>query len=238
MSDTDTLEARVKELENQVSIFKDIEAIRRLQKSFGYYIEHLMVDEITELFADDGQFQWVGWGTFKGKEKIKSVWSKMRNDNPPAYIYLAMQLSDIIDVAPDGKTAKGRWYCLGGNGSRTTDDKGQTTKGSFWTGVYENQYVKLDGVWKIKVMQYGLLFYVNGVDEVLTKEQAAASNRTYEEYMRAFGFDIRDLPEAKTYLYTGYIRPFHFKHPVTGNKSGEAAWNTAITKPESSYFSA
>jgi hypothetical protein len=97
--------------------------------------------------------QWVGWGTFKGKEKIRSVWAKMRNDNLPPYIYRAMQLSDIIDIAPDGKTAKGRWYCLGGGGSRTTGDISQVTKGSLSTGVYENQYVKVDGIWKIKVMQ-------------------------------------------------------------------------------------
>ena len=231
------LEAKIKALESEVATFKDIEAIRRLQKSYGYYVEHLMVDELTELWADDGELQWVGWGSFKGKEKIKTVWAKMRKDNPAPYINLAMQLSDIIDIAPDGNTAKGRWYSLSGSGSRTTVDTNQITKGSLSAGIGENQYIKVNGIWKIKVMQSSALFYVNGVDEVLSKEQAATSARTFDTYMRAYGFDTRDLPEAKTYLYTGYIRPFHFKHPVTGKKSGEAVWNTAITKPESSYFS-
>jgi hypothetical protein len=140
------LEAKIKSLENEVDIIKDIEAIRRLQKSYGYYVEHLMVDEVTELWSDDGELQLVGWGAFKGKEKIRSVWTKMRNDNPLQYIYLAMQLSDIIDIAPDGKTAKARWYSLGGGGSRTTDEKGQTIRGSLSTGVCENQYIKVDGI--------------------------------------------------------------------------------------------
>jgi hypothetical protein len=43
------LEAKIKSLENEVVIFKDIEAIRRLQKSYGYYVEHLMVEEVTDL---------------------------------------------------------------------------------------------------------------------------------------------------------------------------------------------
>jgi hypothetical protein len=80
------LEAKIKALESEVATFKDIEAIRRLQKSYGYYAEHLMVDELTELWADDGELQWIGWGSFKGKEKIKTVWTKMRKDNPAPYI--------------------------------------------------------------------------------------------------------------------------------------------------------
>jgi hypothetical protein len=55
------LEAKITALENEVSFFKDIETIRRLQKSYGYYVEHLMVDELAELWSDDGELQWMGW---------------------------------------------------------------------------------------------------------------------------------------------------------------------------------
>jgi hypothetical protein len=64
-------------------------------------------------------------------------------------------------------------------------------------------------------MQYGTLFFISGADEVVSKEKAAASSQAYDLHMRAYGFDTRDLPEAKTYLYTGYIRPFHFKRVFT-----------------------
>ena len=38
----------------------------------------------------------------------------MKSENPE-YLHQVMQLSGIVDVAPDGKTAMGRWYGFGAN---------------------------------------------------------------------------------------------------------------------------
>ena len=57
-------------------------------------------------------------------------------------LYDQMQLQGIVDVASDGKTAKGRWHMFA--------QEAEHGKYARWgLGVYENDYVKQDGVWKI-----------------------------------------------------------------------------------------
>ena len=48
----EALEARVKELENQLRTVQDIQEIEKLQRIYGYYLEHWMAKEIVDLFAD------------------------------------------------------------------------------------------------------------------------------------------------------------------------------------------
>jgi len=45
------MEARIKELEAKVSIIQDIEAIKKLQRAYGYYLEHWRVNDILGLFS-------------------------------------------------------------------------------------------------------------------------------------------------------------------------------------------
>ena len=49
------IEARLLELEDKVRILDDIEAIKKLQRSYGYYIEHWMYEEIVDCFSDPKQ---------------------------------------------------------------------------------------------------------------------------------------------------------------------------------------
>ena len=56
------MEKRVEIPENQDRTLQDIEEIKILQRAYGYYFEHLMVDEIVDLFAvgpDAGISIWV-----------------------------------------------------------------------------------------------------------------------------------------------------------------------------------
>ena len=60
-------------------------------------------------------------------------------------IYPHILFQPVITLAPDGRTAKGRWRILamlGGYGGSAT----------WYSGVYENEYVLEDGVWKISVL--------------------------------------------------------------------------------------
>ena len=65
-----------------------------------------------------------------------------------------MQLQPVIDIAPDGKTAKGRW--------RAFEQFGALHRSAQWAeGTYENEYVKEDGVWKISKLHYYMTYYVD-----------------------------------------------------------------------------
>src|SRR6516162_6441560 len=67
-------------------------------------------------------------------------------------------MQDIITVAPDRETAKGRFRALllGGNHeSRAYRPPGLPDQ-FYEAGVYENDYVRENGVWKIKRLDYVL----------------------------------------------------------------------------------
>ena len=46
------IEDRFKDLEAKVRLLEDLEAIKRLQRSYGYYLENWMYEEIIDCFAD------------------------------------------------------------------------------------------------------------------------------------------------------------------------------------------
>jgi hypothetical protein len=77
--DTEQMEARLTALENQVKtqakqlqVLEDIEAIKRLQKAYGYYVEHMMYQEIVDCFADSPGvvLNWLE-GQYLGKEGVR-----------------------------------------------------------------------------------------------------------------------------------------------------------------------
>ena len=71
-------------------------------------------------------------------------------------------MQDIIDVDEDGKTAKSRSRLLmvvASHDDAVKDDPNPLSRDScfrsWWEGaLYENQFVKVDGCWKIHVLKY------------------------------------------------------------------------------------
>ena len=56
MSDISALTARVEKLEHELAIQQDIHQIRRVQYTYGYFIDKSQYNEVVDLFADDGGF--------------------------------------------------------------------------------------------------------------------------------------------------------------------------------------
>ena len=110
------MEARIKTLEAQVRTMQDIEDIKKLQRAFGFYLEHWMAEELVDLFADGPDTSLsIAAGQFYGKENVARLCRRGKESNEeikpesPEFLHQVMQLSGIVDVDPDGKTAKGRW---------------------------------------------------------------------------------------------------------------------------------
>lgn len=65
---------------------------------------------------------------------------------------------DVIDVSEDGKTAQGRFRCnmqAGLHESVWPTDPNAKFLPQWWEGaLYENEYIKEDGKWKIKTLRY------------------------------------------------------------------------------------
>jgi hypothetical protein len=91
----DTLEKQVRTQAKELTILKDIEAIKKLQKAYGYYVEHMMYQEIVDCFSDspDVVLNWLE-GQWLGKEGVKKYFAFMQKA-PPNFQHQVMQIAGM-----------------------------------------------------------------------------------------------------------------------------------------------
>jgi hypothetical protein len=217
------LEARVKILEKEIIRLRDIEEIKNLQKAYGYYLEHWMSQDVIDLFADGPDVSLtLAAGTFLGKEGVKRFFTHIVAT--PEFFHQVMQVSGIVTVDPDGKTAKGRWY--GWGSAALPSEKG--IKQHFFNGIYECEYIKEEGIWKIQKMKFDQIYRATPKEGYVKPELVAPFNPSIYETKPTFKADI---PRTVFPSYpSGYITPFSFKHPVTGKKTTEELRNSSLKK--------
>jgi triacylglycerol lipase len=147
------LEGRLDRLEAEVIAAEDVSAIKRLQRTYGYYVDKGMWEDVAELYTDDAVANYPA-GVYIGSESIRkhlfmNVGGGQLGENGllDGRLYNHMNIQPVIHLDPGGQTAKGRWRAFamfGGFGG-----------GATWAeGVYEMTYAKVDGVWKIKTLDY------------------------------------------------------------------------------------
>ena len=200
------LSAKLDELEKRLQEIEDVEAIKKLQRAYGYYLDKRLWEEFTDCFAENGSLELAQRGVYKGKKRIRQLMTLMPEDaDGLKYGVVAnhMNLQGIVNIDPGGQTAKGRW--------RAFLQVGILGERAHWgEGVYENTYVKECGVWKLNVVHWYTTFitpYDQGWDK---------------EYEKEFPRVSEDLPpdEPPSEVYEDfpdiYIPAFHYPHPVTG----------------------
>jgi hypothetical protein len=224
--DLNALAQRVEQLANEVGRLNDAQAIRKLQHAYGYYLDKCLYDEVVDLFAEDGAVRFMG-GAFKGKPGLRRLYcdrfrkSFTGGHNGPVYGFLLdhLQLQDIVDVAPDRGTARARFRCLMQAGSHESKkDAPPHLPAQWWEGgIYENEYVRESGVWKIKVLNYNVVYH--GIYE---KGWAHTPENFVSFFTETFpknpvGPDELVQPKPVIWPETSVV-PFHYEHPVTGKK--------------------
>jgi hypothetical protein len=219
----EALEKQVKTQKKQLAVLRDIEAIKKLQKAYGYYVEHMMYQEIVDCFSDspDVILDWLE-GKYLGKEGVRKYFEFMKSA-PPDFMHQVMQIAGVVDIDPDGKTAKGRWYAFGGIFIPREGD----IRRSFVSGIYENGYIKENGIWKMLSIKWVIPYAVRIDKEWAMPEDV---NRPFlAGQFRGPKPDI-DIDRNDMRYLSGYIFPFHYKHPVTGNETSEAEKNARLRK--------
>jgi hypothetical protein len=198
----DALTVRVEKLEGA-------RAVKKLQRAFGFYVDRGLWDEAADLFADNGTIEIGMDGVYVGKARIKDYLKRLHG-NQDGLIYGQLNewvtLQPVVDVAPDGLSAKGRWRDLG--------MLGQYKKHAEWRdGTYENDYVKEGGVWKIKSVHLYVNFvapYEKGWARLKPGEGLTASQTSKD-----FPPDRSPTATYKTFP-DPQVAPFHGPNPVTG----------------------
>lgn len=133
MADEGALRAELEALSARVGRLEDVNAIRRLHYAYGYYIDVCMYDEVVDLFAEDGEVIFLS-GIYRGKAgaaRLYKTWFQQfftggRPGPIDGFLLDHFQMQDIITIADDRSSAKGRFRALlaGGNHeSRRTSPK-------------------------------------------------------------------------------------------------------------------
>jgi len=216
------LEARLKTLESEVRTLKDIDAIKTLQRAYGYYLEHWMSQEVIDCFSDSPEVTLALYeGTWLGKDSVKRYFT--RENISPEFIHQVMQLSPIVDIDHDGFRGRGRWYSWGAVAAPLENG----VRRIFMGGIYECEYIREGGIWKILKLQYSLQISADPRDGWVSPEKAV---RIDPKAKRKYQDPRPDIaPNGMDTRYpSGFIFPFHYKHPVTGKETSEAVRNDSL----------
>ncbi|MFC1920169.1 nuclear transport factor 2 family protein [Chloroflexota bacterium] len=196
-------------LEDRLQAVEDMIQIDKLEKIYGYYLDNQMFQEVIDLFSDNTESVEVGdRGVFRGKDGVRRFFHDYlgRGGKPrePGDMAFHMQHQGVVDIEPGGKKAKGRWYCT--MIQARSVEEGGPTRSVLGHGVYENEFVKEDGVWKFSKLFYGLHY------------RSPIAEGWAETPMIAAGLAPgSDAPPTAYHPYPDIaVVPFHWKHPVTG----------------------
>ena len=196
-------EARLAAYRERVERLEDQDAIENLQAYFGYYFDKGLWDDVADLFIAKGSFEYGQRGVYIGQDRIRRALLLFGPDGlGEGYLNNHMMLQPVITVAPGGRTASGRWQ-----GMVQLSEPG--ANGISGVGIYENEYVKERGVWKLAKLH----FYVTAM-----ADYDAGFTRGAQMMAGPSAMFPPDRPPSEVYrsFPAAYIPPFSFDHPVTG----------------------
>jgi hypothetical protein len=214
------LEQQLQQLTHEMGIMQDAHEVRCLMHKHGYYIDKCLYDEALALLDDNCEFHFLG-GIFRGKASVQRLYyGRFRKNfvgdvNGPVYGFLLdhPMMQDVVDVAPDRKTAQVRLRGIIMAG-RHESAGGQQLQ--WWEGcLAENECVKDGGVWKIKVMNYRPVWHADYETGWAHTRPHWVPFFTDTFPQNPTGPDELEDPVPPLWPDTD-VFPFHYPHPVTG----------------------
>jgi NitT/TauT family transport system substrate-binding protein len=185
-----------------------------VSNAYGYYIDQFAWRNTADLFARDGWKELSYIGTFIGKDHVlKSLIQRYGEGGPnDAFQAIHQKTQPYVTVLDGGRRAMVRSRLWQFNSS-------STGPGSWISGIYENQVVKEDGIWRIAGMDLDYVWladYATG----WTGIDPAASSR-FGPTAEAIAAFAPDAPlRGETFAPYPRIAPmgFHFANPVSGRE--------------------
>jgi hypothetical protein len=187
--------------------------------------------QVVDLYADDPNtfVEFIG-GRYRGKEGVRRLYIGrfaghfVNGRNGPVHGFLLdhAQMQDIIDITGDGTRAQGRFRALMSAGThKSIQDTHPRGFVQWWEGgVYENEYIKENGVWKIWKLKYFPFWHADfarGWSNKEIGEFIPLDTKVYPE--SPLGPD--EIVEQLMLWPDTRVVPFHYPHPVTGKQVKE-----------------
>jgi len=201
------LGASVEALAREVQRLEDRIQIEKIQRAYGYYVDKAQWPDVANLFAEHGTYEIGGRGIFVGPKRVLEYLvtglGPIGISTRTGGLIDHQQFQGIVDVAPDGKKAWGRWTAIvmGGTGSRA---------GVWGDCYYENSYINDHGVWKLD--------HVRAAFNMYAPYQGGWKDGSVPNTRPDSFAPPPDLPPSHVYLTypSFYVLPFHYTNPVTG----------------------
>ena len=169
----------------------------------------------------DGTIELAQRGMYIGRERVRGFLFNVFGKEGPQENRLGnhIQWQPVIHVAADGQSAK----------VALADDAAALVRprASLGASIYENEFVKEDGVWKFRVDPHVQHVAARLRWRLGRSSRAAAACRARARRIRPTrppSFTFQMFP-------TVYEIPFHYAHPVTG-KRRESRRRTFLGAPE------
>jgi hypothetical protein len=213
----DAQDAALDTLEKRITRLEDMNAVERLQATYGYLVDKSQWEPLAELFAKDGTLEIGGRGVYTGRERVLAyMQTGFGKDGHRAGLLMNhMQFQSVVDVAEDGMTAslRSRAYVM--------------SSGGWGLPLYEDRFVKQDGTWKISRLMGPFIMYAGW--EKGWKDDVIANTWPGDRNLSP-----PDLPPSVVYLMypSYYIVPYHYPHPVTGQAYDVPTGQAGVITPQ------
>ncbi|HUL82422.1 MAG TPA: nuclear transport factor 2 family protein, partial [Gammaproteobacteria bacterium] len=202
---TKDVDALVAQTESEIGRVKDFYEIDNLVSGYGYYLDKNLWTDLANLFSEHGTIELAQRGVYVGRERVRAALFNVFGKEGPQENRLGnhIQWQAVIHVAPDGQSAKAR--------SRMMQQLAFGPRPSMGASLYENEFVKEDGVWKYSVDHTYNTWganYEGGWVKQTGRGGVPGPSKTYPP----------DTPPSFRFQMfpTVYEIPFHYAHPVTG----------------------
>jgi hypothetical protein len=213
MDDTHAqLLARIESLEGRLGRMEDIEAVKKLTRMYGYYLDKALWHHVLPLFTDDCEVEISALGVYAGKAQAEVLFREVLGKGPAmsdehgllhGRLFNHLILQGIVHIGDDGRTAQGRW--------RAFVQVAEFGKSAVWgEGPYEMAYRKDDeGRWRIRRLHF-FRTYHTPFDQGWAKAASPKGGlRAAHPPSRPPSIDYDPFPAV-------FVPPFHYRHPITG----------------------
>jgi hypothetical protein len=120
----------------------DIEAIKKVKLLYSQLMDSRDVDGLAEIFAEDAICEFGPYGTWHGKKEIHENYKEVFVDGVP-YGGFHSTTNQWVELTSD-TTAVSRTYL-----HDLVHEPDPRTNPVIWYGLYDEDYGKIDGEWKI-----------------------------------------------------------------------------------------
>lgn len=200
----------IQALQKRLQAVEDVQAITNLEHAYGYYVDKHLFHQVIDLFSDDATVEISDRGIFVGKAGVTRIFLEGlgggKDGLDQGQLYNHIQVEGVVNVAPDGMHAKGRFRAM------VQVASAKFNSAILSDGVYENEFVKKNGVWMFSKMRYWPTYYTP-YKEGWTGKQMQCINGNGTGMSK--GADRPSTDHASVFPDI-YYPPFHYNNPVTG----------------------